>query len=215
MHIIIWLRTLNGFSDGIEGREVGEPRRRGPQELGHLVVVVVLELEVIVLVLDQVLGTVVWAVRRVDSVTAGGRRRVARGGVVIVVADGPVAHVLALDHVGGHGRPGARILRYPVVVYRTRADRLLGLLVQQRLVLLQVTTVAVLFTVHGRRRADRVRLRLAGMLRVLLVLAGRVLRVRVRPDFALDHLAAGQLFGVVVLLLLDGRKPLFGLTVGR
>jgi len=62
------------------------------------------------------------------------------------------------------------------------------------------------------------------VLQVLFVLLRRVLGIRVRPNFTLDHLAAtgaGQLLRIIVLvlllllLLLDGRKPFFGLAMDR
>lgn len=213
---------MDGFSDGVEGREVREPGRRGPEEFGHLVVVVVLELELIALVLDQVLGAVMWPVRRVDGVTGRGSRggaagpRDGGGVMVIVVADGPVAHVLALDHVDRHRRSTTRVLRYPVVVYGARVYRLLSFLVHQRLMVLQGTSAPqVLFAVHGGRRVRRL------LLIVVAVLAGRVLGVRVRTDLALDHFATivrliVLLLLLLLLLLLDrrGRDPFLGLTVG-
>lgn len=218
---------MNGFSDGVESREVGEPGRRGPQEFGHLVVVVILELELIVLVLDQVLAAVVRvAVRRVDGVSGSGGGRGddgPRSTGMVIVADRSVSHVLALDHV----RPAAvaaRVLRYPVVVYRPRADGLLGLLVRRRLILLHLQHSAhatVLFAVHGGSRADRVLLQLLVLFTVLLVLQlmrrRRVLGVRVRPDFALDYLAdvLGRVVELLLLLLvLDRRKSLLRLAVG-
>jgi len=188
---------------------------------------VVLELELIVLVVDQVLGAVVRAaVRRVDGVTGSGRGRVAHTGAV-AVADGPVADVLALDHVGRYRRPAARVLRYPVVVYRARADALLGLLVRHRSILQEHAAAAVhrvlLFAVHGGRGADDVR-RLQLLLAAVFLVRRRVLGIRVRTDFALDHFAAAAaaaavIVGIVILLLLllllDGRMPFVGLTVGR
>lgn len=221
------LRTLDGFADRIESREVGELGRRGPQELGHLVVVVVLEVQLIVLVQDQVLGAVVCAAGaavhgRVDGVTGRGRGHLVvaghAAGVMVVVADCPITNGLALDHVGGHGRPAAVVLRYPVVVYRSRANGLLGLLIERhsRLMVDDAATAAVLLAVHGGRRTQRVRL-LAVLL--LLLLLGRVLlqRIRFGTDFALDHLDTGPVVRVVILwlLLLHGRQTFLGLALCR